>query len=80
MQHDLDFQGGLPALEAEWFAAAGGGGAGGNEPRNLPKTQPVGGGGAGGLLSNNDSGLALATWNTGQRLLELVVLVVLVTK
>lgn len=59
-------QGGVPALEAEWFATAGGGGSGGNQPRNAPLCMPGGGGGGGGTLSNLDSGLALATWNTGQ--------------
>tara|TARA_Y100000004_G_scaffold59725_1_gene66596 strand:- start:615 stop:1502 length:888 start_codon:yes stop_codon:yes gene_type:complete len=55
---------GAPALEGTFFAVAGGGGAGGNHPRNLPLTQPGGGGGAGGFLSDNDSGIGLATFAT----------------
>ena len=55
---------GAPPLEGTFFAVAGGGGAGGNHPRSAPLTQPGGGGGAGGFLSDNDSGIGLATFAT----------------
>jgi hypothetical protein len=57
--------GGAVPLEGTFFAVAGGGGAGGNEPRSAPLTMPGGGGGAGGFLSDNDSGIELATFDTG---------------
>jgi len=56
--------GAVEPLEGTFFAVAGGGGAGGNHPRSAPLTQPGGGGGAGGLLSDNDSGISLASFAT----------------